>query len=204
MASRINTRISLAIEPSLIIGLGIVPALAAAKGVAQALLLSSGIMLVQISTIALLYSLRRAILPRYALFFTVVLAGGCTALWSMVADAIMPDLFLSLSFYPYLLPAMLPILLAARTMPSFPGRQEPVFRAITTGLSACVMLCVVALLRETIGSGTLCGHPICYSPPFAWAASTSGALTIAALIAGIFAAFHHATTPRTREADHAS
>jgi Na+-translocating ferredoxin:NAD+ oxidoreductase RnfE subunit len=203
MASRINTRIPLAIEPSLIIGLGLVPALAAATGVAQALLLSSGIMLVQISAIALLLLLRRAILPRYALFFTVVFAGGCTALWSMVADAIVPDLFLSLSFYPYLLPAMLPILLAARTFP-FPGRREPIFRAIITGLSACVMLCFVALLRETIGSGTLCGLQICNRPPFAWAASTSGALTLAALIAGIFATLHRAITPRTRESNHAS
>ena len=194
----------LAIEPSLIIGLGIVPALAAAKGVAQALLLSSGIMLVQISTIALLFCLRRAILPRYALFFTVVLAGGCTALWSMVVDAIVPDLFLSLSFYPYLLPAMLPLPLAARAVLPFRGRREPVFRAIIAGFLTCVMLCMVALLRETIGSGTLCGHPIFNRPPFVWAASTSGALTLAALIAGIFAAFHRATTPRTREADHAS
>jgi Na+-translocating ferredoxin:NAD+ oxidoreductase RnfE subunit len=204
MASRITTRIPLAIEPSLIIGLGIIPALPAAKGVAQALLLSSGIMLVQIGTIALLFLLHRAILPRYTLFFTVVFAGGCTALWSMVADAIVPDLFLSLSFYPYLLPAMLPILLSARVFEPFPGRREPIFRAIITGLSACAMLCVVALLRETIGSGTLCGYPIRYSPPFAWAASTCGALTIAALIAGIVAAFHHTTTPRARESNHAS
>jgi Na+-translocating ferredoxin:NAD+ oxidoreductase RnfE subunit len=203
MASRITTRIPLAIEPSLIIGLGIVPALGAAKGVAQALLLSSGIMIVQISTIALLLLLRRAILPRYALFFTVVFAGGCTALWSLFAEAIVPDLFRSLSFYPSLLPAMLPILLAARTFP-FPGRREPIFRAITTGLLACMMLCVVALLRETIGLGMVCGHPFCYRPLFAWVASTSGALTLAALIVGIFAVYHRLFTPSARESDHDS
>jgi Na+-translocating ferredoxin:NAD+ oxidoreductase RnfE subunit len=204
MASRITTRLPLTIEPSLIIGLGIVPALGATTGVAQAMLLSSGIIFVQIFTIAILFLLRRAILPRFALFFTAVFAGGSTALWSMLAPAIAPDIFRTLSFYPYLLPAMLPILLAARIFLPLPGRNEPIFRAILTGLSACIFLCVVALLCEAIGSGMVCGHPICYRPPFAWAASSPGALTIAALIAGIIAFIQHTISPRGRESDNAS
>jgi Na+-translocating ferredoxin:NAD+ oxidoreductase RnfE subunit len=204
MASRINTRIPLTIEPSLIIGLGIVPALGAATGVAQALLLSSGIMLVQIGTIATLLISRRAIVPRFALFFTVVFAGGFAALWSMVAFAMVPDLFRTLSFYPYLLPAILPVPLASRIILTQQSRIMLIFRTILIGLLTCLMLCAVALLRESIGLGSVCGHPICYRPPFAWAASTSGALAIAALVAGIFALFQGLITHRGRESNHAS
>jgi Na+-translocating ferredoxin:NAD+ oxidoreductase RnfE subunit len=150
---------------------------------------------VQICTIALLLLSRRAIPPRYGLFFAVVFAGGFSALWSMFAEAFMPDIFHTLLFYPFLLPAMLPILLTARTLPQSHGRQAPVLSVLLTGFVTCFILCIIALLRESIGLGTVLGHPIHPRPLFTWAASTPGALTLAALITGIFAIFHRWLTP---------
>lgn len=199
MASKIATRKPLTIDPSLMIGLGIVPVLFAAQGLSQALLLSSGLILVQICTILLLLLLHRAIPPRYALFFTVVIAGGFSSLWSMFAEAIMPEIFHSLLIYPLLLPALLPILFASRTLPHSHGRLESAFSVILTGLITCLMLCLIALLRESIGMGTVLGHAVFPHPLSTWVTSTPGAVTLAAFVAGLFAICTILFIPHNRE-----
>jgi electron transport complex protein RnfE len=187
MASTINTRTPLVIEPALVIGLGIVPALGAARDLTEALLLASGIITVQICTLALMLPLRRLIVPGHIMFFVTVIAGGFTALWSMIAYALLPEYFRLLSYYAYCIPVALPVLLVARTIAPAPGPREPAGHVMVTGLLACSALCLIAALREIIGAGTLLGRPFLFleGPLFAWAATTSGGLTLAALVMAV-------------------
>jgi electron transport complex protein RnfE len=205
MASTINTRTPLTLEPALIIGLGIVPALGAAKDLAEALLLASGIIIVQLCTLAAMLPLRRLIMPGHVMFFVTVIAGGFTTLWSMVAYALLPDYFRPLSYYAYCIPAMLPVILVARSIAPASGRREPIGRIMVTGLMACAALCLIAALREIIGAGTLLGRPFPFleGPLFAWAATTSGGLTLAALVMAGGALVQRGTSPqRSVEATH--
>jgi Na+-translocating ferredoxin:NAD+ oxidoreductase subunit D len=176
---------SLALNPLVMIGLGLAPLVAVATGVHAAFALAVGLLAVQILTFLVLICLRPFIVKPLAPLFVVVVAAGWTAALRMVCHAYLPDLPIRDTLSCWLLPALLPTvnlswLLFDNSGSSSEsgGYRKWIFANVGLGIA----LCLLAAIREVLGTGTLAQISVSAKPVLTWALTSSGGCVVAALL----------------------
>jgi Na+-translocating ferredoxin:NAD+ oxidoreductase RnfE subunit len=173
------------LEPVVIVGLGMAPLLAVATELRAAFAIAVGLLAVQALTFLLMIAVRRFITPQLAPLFVVAVAAGWTTALRMICHTYLPAIPVGDTLSCWLLPSLLPtvnlswlLFDEARGSKRSDGYRE--WMLANAGLAG--VLCLLAAIREFLGSGTLWQIAMAAKPMSSWVLTSAGGCVIAAFL----------------------
>lgn len=177
-----SQRRTLALHPVVMVGLGLAPLVVVATGLRAAFALAAGLLAVQALTFLVLICLRPFIVRPLAPLFVVVVAAGWTTALRMVCHAYLPDLPIGDTLSCWLLPSLLPTVYLSHLLfdDSIAVNKYRKWTLANVGLG--VVLCLLAAIREFLGTGTLGQISLSAKTMLTWALTSSGGCVVAAFL----------------------
>ena len=144
-------------NPTFILTLGMCPTLATTTSVLNALGMGLSTMAVLICSNAAISLLRKAIPQKIRIAGYIVLIAGFVTIVQMLLQAFLPELYKTLGLFIPLIVVNCIILGRAEEFASKNGCLASICDGVGTGLGFTGALCIIAAVRELLGTGSLFG-----------------------------------------------
>ena len=142
-------------NPTFVSLLGMCPTLATTKSVEAAIGMGLLVILTLIGSNTIISLLRKVIPSQVKIPCYILIIATFVTILKMLTEAFIPDLYSSLGVFISLIVVNCIILGRAEAFASKNGPKASFFDALGTGLGFTIALCVIAFIREFVGTGAL-------------------------------------------------
>ncbi len=173
-------------NPTLVLLLGMCPALAVSTTLENGVGMGVAATMVLICSNVVISALRRLIPDKIRIAAYIVVIAGFVTMVEMLLGAYFPALSKSLGLFIPLIVVNCIVLARAETFASKNSVGRAALDGLTMGLGFTLALCVVSVIREILGSGTLLGMrvlPAAVPPALIMTMAPGGFLTLGCVIA---------------------
>ena len=179
---------SVAGNPLLILLLGACTAMGATTTLLGAVTMGVAALIVMVLSALVINALKKAIPECARIPAVVIVVAGCVSIVQMLMNALMPEVYQMLGIY---------VAVAAVDLLIFDTANEAcVVRAVKNGLRFLVVLVIMGLIREVLGSASVAGFDIPFLADYTIPVlnKAPGGFIVLSIMAGIISKLHPACT----------